>query len=250
MLTKILKTIFFYYLILNFKYNPKLQTKIALAYEKNTRFERKINSFSIFDKNYFKYMDLTGIISISGKPGLYKVVARGKNNIIVESLIDGKKIPAYSTDRISALEDISIYTYEEDLPLKDVFEKIFDKENGGATISHKESANKLKAYTEEILPNYDQDRVYPSDLKKLYQWYNLTHKAGLLVKAEEENEAPQENEKDTKVKGEKEKEKKKAPAKKTTKTAKKDSPAKAKTEKKEAKPKAKKTESKSSGKSE
>jgi hypothetical protein len=135
-------------------------------------------------------MDLTGIISISGKPGLYKVVARGKNNIIVESLIDGKKIPAYSSDRISALEDISIYTYEEDLPLKDVFEKIYDKEEGKATISHKESTNKLQAYMEEVLPNYDKERVYPSDIKKLFQWYNLTHKAGLLIK-----EIPKEEEK-------------------------------------------------------
>lgn len=135
-------------------------------------------------------MDLTGIISISGKPGLYKVVARGKNNIIVESLIDGKKIPAYSTDRISALEDISIYTYEEDLPLVDVFEKIYDKEGGKATISHKESANKLLAYMEEVLPDYDKERVYPSDIKKLFQWYNLTQKAGLLKK-----EAPEEEEK-------------------------------------------------------
>lgn len=195
-------------------------------------------------------MDLTGIISISGKPGLYKVVARGKNNIIVESLIDGKKIPAYSTDRISALEDISIYTYEEDLPLKDVFEKIYDKENGGATISHKESANKLQAYTEEILPNYDQDRVYPSDLKKLYQWYNLTHKAGLLTKkeAEEETEAETVVEKDWKKKESKPKEKKKTPAKKSEKTDKKPTKTKKEAEKKESKAKPKKTDKKAAPK--
>ncbi len=138
-------------------------------------------------------MDLTGIISISGKPGLYKVVAQGKNNIIVESLVDEKKSPAYSTDRISALEDISIYTYEEDIPLKEVFESIFKKEDGGSAPSHKESLNTLKDYLEEVLPNYDQDRVYPSDIKKLFQWYNLCVNAGLL-KLEENSEATSEAE--------------------------------------------------------
>lgn len=125
-------------------------------------------------------MNLTGIISISGKPGLFKIVAQGKNNIIVESLIDSKKSPAYSTDRISALEDISIYTYEEDIPLKDVFGALYEKEDGKKTISHKESLNKLTAYLLEVLPNYDEDRVYPSDIKKLFQWYNLLHDAGVL----------------------------------------------------------------------
>jgi hypothetical protein len=177
-------------------------------------------------------MDLTGIISISGKPGLYKVVARGKNNIIVESLIDGKKIPAYSTDRISALEDISIYTYEEDLPLKDVFEKIFEKENGGKAISHKESANKLQAYTEEILPNYDQERVYPSDLKKLYQWYNLTLNAGLLKKEEPKEEVA---EKETSAKKETKKKTEEDKPKATKKKA--STPKKKETSSKDAKPK-------------
>src|SRR5690554_1371311 len=125
-------------------------------------------------------MDLSGIISISGKPGLFKVVAQSKNNIIVESLIDNKRIPAYSTDRISALEDISIYTYEEDVPLKEVYTSLATKENCGEGPSHKESLNKLSAYLEEILPDYDQDRVYPSDIKKLFQWYNILQKAGLL----------------------------------------------------------------------
>lgn len=156
-------------------------------------------------------MNLTGIISISGKPGLFKVVAQGKNNIIVESLIDGKKSPAYSTDRISALEDISIYTYEEDVPLKDVYSEIYKKENGKKTISHKESLNKLTAYLLEVLPNYDEDRVYPSDIKKLFQWYNLLHDTGALEPEETEDKVEKETstKKDTE-----EKETKKAPAKK------------------------------------
>lgn len=125
-------------------------------------------------------MNLTGIIAISGKPGLFKVIAQGKNNIIVESLEDKKRVPAYSTDRISALDDISIYTYDDDKPLREIYKTIFEKENGGETISHKEDAKKLQAYLLEILPNYDQERVYGSDIKKLFQWYNLLHKAGEL----------------------------------------------------------------------
>jgi hypothetical protein len=134
-------------------------------------------------------MNLTGIIAISGKPGLFKVIAQGKNNIIVESLEDKKRIPAYNSDRISALDDISIYTYDDDKPLREIYKTIFEKENGGATISHKEDANKLQAYLLEILPSYDQERVYGSDIKKLFQWYNLLHKAGEL-KVETTEEAP------------------------------------------------------------
>lgn len=130
-------------------------------------------------------MNLAGIIAISGKPGLYKVIAQGKNTIIVESIEEKKRVPAYATDRISALDDISIYTYDDDKPLREIFTDIFKKENGGATISHKEDAKKLHAYLLEVLPNFDQDRVYPSDIKKLFQWYNLLHKAGEL-KLEEE----------------------------------------------------------------
>lgn len=195
-------------------------------------------------------MNLTGIISISGKPGLYKVVAHGNNNVIVESLVDGKRFPAHSNNRISALEDISIYTYEEDIPLKDVFRSIFDKENGGQAISHKESQKKLADYMEEVLPNYDQDRVYPSDIKKLFQWYNLLQKAGALILEEETAE-------EEVVEEVKEEKPKKAAAKKTTETAEKTekktpakkAPAKkaaAKTEEKAApkKPAAKKTTAK------
>lgn len=178
-------------------------------------------------------MNLTGVIAISGKPGLFKVVAKGKNNIIVESLIDGKKAPAYSTDRISALEDISIYTYEEDVPLKEVFEKIYDKEDGKNCISHKESLNKLKSYLEEILPDYDEDRVYPSDIKKLFQWYNLLNKSGLTSQEEEEEVKEDANEetkeatkpekkKEVTKKAEKKPEKKKETPKKASKEPKKE----------------------------
>jgi len=133
-------------------------------------------------------MNLTGIIAISGKPGLYKVLAQGKNNIIVESLEDKKRVPAYASDRISALDDISIYTYDEDKPLREIFTSIYEKESGKETISHKEDQNKLKAYLIEVLPNFDQERVYASDIKKIFQWYNLLHKAGALILDEEVKE--------------------------------------------------------------
>lgn len=129
-------------------------------------------------------MNLTGIIAISGRSGLYKVVAQGKNNLIVESLEDRKRFPAYASDRISALEDISIYTTDEDVALKVIFDSIYAKENAGLAPSHKDDKSVLEKYLLEILPNYDQERVYISDIKKLFQWYNLLHKAGELNKAE------------------------------------------------------------------
>lgn len=133
-------------------------------------------------------MNLTGIISISGKPGLFKVVAQGKNNIIVESLEDKKRFPAYSSDRISALEDISVYTYDEDVSLKVILKAIYNKENGNVCVSHKADKKELEKYLLEILPNYDQERVYISDVKKIFQWYNLLHKADALVFEEETTE--------------------------------------------------------------
>lgn len=164
-------------------------------------------------------MNLTGIIAISGRSGLYKVIAQGKNNLIVESLEDRKRFPAYASDRISALEDISIYTIDEDVPLKAIYKSIFIKENGGNGPSHKDDAKKLEVYLLEVLPNYDRERVYLSDIKKLFQWYNLLIKAGELKLEEEavETETPVAEE-DNKE----EKPAKKAPAKKTAKVEKED----------------------------
>lgn len=116
---------------------------------------------------------LKGILAISGQRGLFKLVSQAKNSIIVESLIDGKKMPAYATSRISALEDISIYTEDEDVKLFDVFKAIYEKEEGGIAISPKSSSNELKVYFEAVLPAYDKERVYVSDIKKVLGWYNL-----------------------------------------------------------------------------
>lgn len=130
---------------------------------------------------------LKEILSISGKPGLFKLISSSNSALIVESLLDGKRFPAYASSKVIALDDIAIYTDSEDKPLREVFKAIFEKENGGKTISHKESGAKLKAYMLEILPEYDDDRVYVSDMKKLFQWYNLLHDKNLLNFEEEEN---------------------------------------------------------------
>ena len=163
-------------------------------------------------------MNLTGIIAISGRPGLFKVIAQGKNSIIVESLIDKKRFPAYAADRISALDDISIYTYDEDAPLKDLLAAIYKRESGNECPSHKEDISVLQSYLIDLLPNYDQERVYPSDVKKMFQWYNLLHKSGnLIVEEAEEEKTTKSSKKATEsAEGETTEPKaKKAPAKKT-----------------------------------
>ncbi len=123
---------------------------------------------------------LKEILSISGKPGLQKLISNSSNALIVESLIDGKRFPAYSNAKIIALEDISIYTETEDMPLKDVFKRMYNKEGGHQTLSHKESNDKITSYFSEIVPEYDKDRVYTSDMKKIIQWYNLLVSKNLL----------------------------------------------------------------------
>jgi len=131
---------------------------------------------------------LKGILAISGQPGLFKLIAESKNNIIVESLETGKRMPSYSTAKISTLEDIAIYSDNGDIPLKDVFKMISEKENGGETISPKSSADKLKSYFEEILPEYDKYRVYVSDIKKVLLWYNILLNKDMLHFSDEESE--------------------------------------------------------------
>jgi Ribonuclease G/E len=125
-------------------------------------------------------MKLSEILSISGKSGLFVLVSRSKSGVIVESISDKKRFPAFGTDRISSLEEISMFTYEKDVPLKDVFKSIFDKENGGLAIDPKSDPKLLKQYMEEILPDYDSERVYVSDMKKLFTWYNLLSQNNLL----------------------------------------------------------------------
>ncbi|MGL5636396.1 MAG: DUF5606 family protein [Bacteroidales bacterium] len=114
------------------------------------------------------------ILSISGKPGLFKLISQGRGNIIVESLVDKKKVPAYAHDKVISLNDISIYTLDGETPLKEIFTTIAKKENGAqASIDPKSDAKALRAYFAEILPDYDEERVYPTDIKKVITWYNI-----------------------------------------------------------------------------
>ena len=129
---------------------------------------------------------LKGVIAISGQPGLFKVIAESKNNIVVESLETGKRSAAYSTNKISALDDIAIYTTSSDVPLKDVFKLIYEKENGAAAVDPKSPAPILKSYFEGVMPDYDKNRVYISDIKKVVTWYNLLQKREMLKFEEEE----------------------------------------------------------------
>jgi len=125
-------------------------------------------------------MDLSKILTINGKSGLFKLISKGKSNFIVESLIDRKRFPAFSHDGISSLDNIAIFTYEEDLSLADVFKAIHTKENGEKAPDILKDTEKLKEYFEEVLPNYDKERVYAQNIKKVLTWYNLLHDEGLL----------------------------------------------------------------------
>jgi hypothetical protein len=131
---------------------------------------------------------LKGILSISGQGGLFKMVAEAKNNVIVESIVTKKRMPAYSTSKISSLEDIAIFTVEGEVALKDVFKKISELENGGKAIDPSSPNQELKKYFEKVLPEYDKDRVYVSDIKKVFSWYNLLLEYGLLNFEEEQDE--------------------------------------------------------------
>jgi Domain of unknown function (DUF5606) len=117
---------------------------------------------------------LKEILSLTGKPGLFKLVSQGKNMLIVESLIDGKRIPAYTKDKVVSLGDIAIFTESTEIPLGQVLEAVKTKENGVVcSVDSKADNDKLRNYMGEILPDYDRDRVYPSDIRKLINWYNI-----------------------------------------------------------------------------
>jgi len=133
-------------------------------------------------------MDLSKILSISGKPGLYKMLAQTKNGLVVESMMDGKKFTAFSHERISTLEEISIYTDDEDKSLKEVLKAIYELQEGKAAIPHKSPGNELKAFFEKAIPDYDQDNVYVSDIRKVIYWYNVLHEQNLLDFTKEEKE--------------------------------------------------------------
>lgn len=123
-------------------------------------------------------MELKEILAISGQPGLYKYVAQSSRGVIVESLLDGRRMNAAASAKVSALTEISIFTEAEDMPLADVFTRIYDHAQGGQAISHKEDPAKLKEYFAAVLPEYDRERVHVSDIKKIFSWYNILVGAG------------------------------------------------------------------------
>jgi hypothetical protein len=117
---------------------------------------------------------LKTILAISGKPGLYKLVSQGKNMLVVESLLNGKRTPAYNHEKIISLGDIAMFTDSDEVPLNEVFESMKQLENGAkASVSTKDSESTLREYLGKVLPNFDRDRVYTADIKKLISWYNL-----------------------------------------------------------------------------
>lgn len=140
-------------------------------------------------------MDLSLIFNIPGKPGLYKLINQGKNNAVVESLMDGKKLPIFNLNQVSSLADIAIYTTDREIELTKVFRAIYQKEDGKETVSHKAPTKEITALFEAVLPNYDRERVYESNIRKLIQWYNILINKSLIdmelsprEKAQEEQE--------------------------------------------------------------
>lgn len=126
-------------------------------------------------------MKLEEILSVSGKPGLYKLISQSKSNFIVESLVDKKRFPVFQNHQVSSLDNISVFTEDEPIPLMEVFSKIFHKENGKNTPDFNNDIKQIESYIAEILPEYDKERVYPKDMKKMIQWYNLLLDNGYIT---------------------------------------------------------------------
>lgn len=139
-------------------------------------------------------MSLEKVLSISGKPGLYRLKNQTRNGFLAESLLDGKTVNVSGRHNVSLLSEIAIYTLTEEVPLREVFQKISDKEGGKETISHKAPKDELEEFFFNVLPEYDEDRVYTSDIKKVVQWYNLLVKNGItqFVSAAEETKEEEE----------------------------------------------------------
>jgi hypothetical protein len=140
-------------------------------------------------------VNLEGIINVSGKAGLYKVISRSNNTIIIESLLDNKRNVIYSHNQANLLNEIGIYTYNDTTPLSTIFTTIAEKTNCGPSINHKSSKEELTNYFREILPEYDDERVYFSDIKKVIQWYNTMQSADLIkIEKEVKKKKSKENE--------------------------------------------------------
>ena len=139
-------------------------------------------------------MSLEKIVAVTGKPGLFEIISQSKGGLIVESLIDKKRIAINAMHNVSVLNDIAIYTYEEEVPLRNVLKTIAEKHDSKEAISHKESAKSLTSFFSEVLPDYDEERVYTSNIKKVIQWYNLLAKTNYDFSAIKEDSASDEEE--------------------------------------------------------
>ncbi len=140
-------------------------------------------------------MSIERILAISGKPGLYALKLQTRTGFVAESLADGKKVTVGLRSNVSLLSEISVYTYDGEIRLSEVFKAIATKEDNGPALSHKEDNTKLESYFREVLPEFDEDRVYASDIKKILNWYNLLQPKGYVTKEElnkEEEAAPAE----------------------------------------------------------
>jgi hypothetical protein len=129
-------------------------------------------------------MNVDKILAISGKPGLFELKIQTRSGFVAESMIDGKRITVSMRSNVSLLSEISMYTHTQEKPLVEILRVIAIKENEGPAISHKEDNAKLLAYFKQIVPNYDEERVYPSDIKKVLNWYNMLQAKGLVSKEE------------------------------------------------------------------
>ena len=177
-------------------------------------------------------MKISDVLAISGKPGLFKILASSSKNLVVESMLDGKRSSIPGTLRVSCLSDITMYTINEDVPLREIIKSMYDKNKGKAAISHNSSPQEVKDFVDSVVDDLDHDRVYASDLRKLVQWYNLLiSQKALPFEEEEEKEdgksddkkAPSKKKPTAKNKQASSKKPlaKKAPTKKSTKTTKK-----------------------------
>ena len=129
----------------------------------------------------YNHMSLQKILAISGKPGLFELKIQTRTGFVAESLLDGKKITVGMRSNVSLLSEIAVYTYNEEIKLAEVFKAIATKENDGPSISHKEDNSFLSSYFREVLPEYDEERVYASDIKKIINWYNMLQPKGLVT---------------------------------------------------------------------
>jgi hypothetical protein len=147
-----------------------------------------IKNISLPEAKLKSMIDLTGIIAISGQPGLYKIVAQSKNGIIVEGLTDKKRVNVYASTKVSTLSDISMFTTGDDKPITEIISTIYEKEKGGAALDNKADDKAIEKYFAQVLPDYDKERVYVSNMRKLLNWYNTLQTTGNLKEKEKNSE--------------------------------------------------------------